>query len=817
MRASWFKKDEPADSATAASSPDMLKPAEIASVHGKQKPLSRTRIRELLTIAVIRLMERMIAELFPCAADGSADDALNSAGSAANGPLPNFEEFLKHICRRTRTPLTCMCLALLYLTRLRANHPRSRGSPGSSYRLALSSLCVATKYLYDDAYHTCSWVQVSMGLFTQREVNQMEMEFMYFLHYQLGVTPTEWNQWIATLEAKLVSRWRAKGKAELIYSFGLFLSHECCEPSAQDTVRDIAWGEGGRNLLSLLDNAIHVSGKLDDTGKSSPSADSAVSDATCLPTPDPNSWFRIRSPELSGSQSAALSTPITIDSNPITPTTAHLLDATSGSPRCLGKQAGSAPMAPFALSTDTSRTAAAVHPEPVATDAARNTSKSCPSRVDGPTNDAKMHSALIQDQKTHHGQCTSQLGSASVASTSFEQANDTAAAMSSARARSAVSGTASLRLSHAFGSSMPSSPSHRGDYSLSALSYSQVPSSRQGNPAPPLACSVEMSSCTSARRPTAPSASSQGTLAEGAPFMATALGPHTPSGQPIHHHYFTAPRATANPAYKSRRACSNISCDRASEKRSSMLSRLTGSGFLPSRVTTPNTAPVYGSSSTIAAMPAHHGSNAHISGPNVRAASTAKHCDTSTATASSICSMSPATGPQDARHTNADTSTSTTATPGAATAPGIASMKSTGSISVTNNRRQSRRQSHRHSAASFAQKLRSFAAFNWASSGPPASSSSSNASSRRKTSLPCSPKEELGHVPYSEAGGISAYDAASAYSRYPNSKRASCGYHLSQTMFIRRHTEAQSRTDSLASVRAALQHMTSSPYEYVST
>ncbi|KAI9505746.1 hypothetical protein BX070DRAFT_181190, partial [Coemansia spiralis] len=107
-----------------------------------------------------------------------------------------FEEFLKHICRRTRTPLTCMCLALLYLTRLRANHPRSRGSPGSSYRLALSSLCVATKYLYDDAYHTCSWVQVSMGLFSQREVNQMEMEFMYFLHYQLGVTPTEWNQWI---------------------------------------------------------------------------------------------------------------------------------------------------------------------------------------------------------------------------------------------------------------------------------------------------------------------------------------------------------------------------------------------------------------------------------------------------------------------------------------------------------------------------------------------------------------------------------------------------------------------------------------------
>ncbi|KAJ1664400.1 hypothetical protein EV178_004109 [Coemansia sp. RSA 1646] len=271
-------------------------------------------------------MERMIAELFPCVNDGEpGSSGFGSSGTAAT-PLPSFEEFLKHICRRTRTPLTCMCLALLYLTRLRANHPRSRGSPGSSYRLALSSLCVATKYLYDDAYHTCSWVQVSMGLFNQREVNQMEMEFMYFLHYQLGVTPTEWNQWIATLEAKLVSRWQDKGKAEVIYGFGLFLSYECCEPTAQETVRDIAWGEGGKSLLAMLNNAIHLPGD-DDLGKGSPSADSAVSDTTCLPTPDPNSWFRIRSPAAAGVRSSATSaSAVAACSTSITPTTAQFAE-----------------------------------------------------------------------------------------------------------------------------------------------------------------------------------------------------------------------------------------------------------------------------------------------------------------------------------------------------------------------------------------------------------------------------------------------------------------------------------------------------------
>ncbi|KAJ2327408.1 hypothetical protein GGI00_004477, partial [Coemansia sp. RSA 2681] len=237
-----------------------------------------------------------------------------------------------------------MCLALLYLTRLRANHPRSRGSPGSSYRLALSSLCVATKYLHDDAYHTCSWVQVSMGLFSQREVNQMEMEFMYFLHYQLGVAPTEWNQWVATLEAKLVARWSEKGKADINYNCGLFLSYECCEPDVREAVRDVAWGEGGRSLLLLLTNAIHLSSSSsssaspssnnnnsndDGAGKSSPSADSAVSELTCLPTPDPSSWFRIRSPALSAMAHQPSAT--VVNSTSITPTTAHFPPSSSSS------------------------------------------------------------------------------------------------------------------------------------------------------------------------------------------------------------------------------------------------------------------------------------------------------------------------------------------------------------------------------------------------------------------------------------------------------------------------------------------------------
>ncbi|KAJ2700094.1 hypothetical protein H4R19_005493, partial [Coemansia spiralis] len=139
-----------------------------------------------------------------------------------------------------------------------------------------------------------------------------------------------WNQWVATLEAKLVARWQENGKADVIYGFGLFLSHECCEPAAQDAVRDIAWGEGGRNLLALLDNAIHLSGCV-DPAKCSPSADSAVSDATCLPTPDPNAWVHIRSPaspQIAPRPATIVTTGLLpISTASATPTTAHYAGA----------------------------------------------------------------------------------------------------------------------------------------------------------------------------------------------------------------------------------------------------------------------------------------------------------------------------------------------------------------------------------------------------------------------------------------------------------------------------------------------------------
>ncbi|PVU96043.1 hypothetical protein BB561_001443 [Smittium simulii] len=100
-------------------------------------------------------------------------------------------------------------------------------------------------------------MQVSMGLFSLKEVNRMELEFMHYLKYELYIGFGEWNQWIATLEAKLVASWRAQSIDRYFYKNSIFLSSECCEPQAFLSVLNLSWGKTGRLLADALETSVN--------------------------------------------------------------------------------------------------------------------------------------------------------------------------------------------------------------------------------------------------------------------------------------------------------------------------------------------------------------------------------------------------------------------------------------------------------------------------------------------------------------------------------------------------------------------------------
>ena len=108
--------------------------------------------------------------------------------------------FAQNIMSRTKINTNTLVAALLYLERLKKSYPRCRGSSGSGYRLLLSAIILAAKYLYDDTFDNAAWATVSCGMFNLKQVNHMEMELLNFLSFSLFIKMEEWNLFCGYLE-----------------------------------------------------------------------------------------------------------------------------------------------------------------------------------------------------------------------------------------------------------------------------------------------------------------------------------------------------------------------------------------------------------------------------------------------------------------------------------------------------------------------------------------------------------------------------------------------------------------------------------------
>ncbi|KAF8756586.1 Cyclin, N-terminal domain [Rhizoctonia solani] len=75
--------------------------------------------------------------------------------------------------------------------------PAARGSSG--HRLYISAFMIASKVICDDTYSNKSWCVVGQGMFTLREINQMEREMCGYLEWCLNVKPEDLRDFEATV------------------------------------------------------------------------------------------------------------------------------------------------------------------------------------------------------------------------------------------------------------------------------------------------------------------------------------------------------------------------------------------------------------------------------------------------------------------------------------------------------------------------------------------------------------------------------------------------------------------------------------------
>ena len=90
-----------------------------------------------------------------------------------------------------------MVVGLIYVYRLKKTLPTTaRGDFDTPYKIFLSAILVASKYLSDHSLQNKRMAEITDGLYNVKDINTMERSFLGLLRYDLWVNAEEIDQFI---------------------------------------------------------------------------------------------------------------------------------------------------------------------------------------------------------------------------------------------------------------------------------------------------------------------------------------------------------------------------------------------------------------------------------------------------------------------------------------------------------------------------------------------------------------------------------------------------------------------------------------------
>ncbi|PWN53110.1 hypothetical protein IE53DRAFT_213407 [Violaceomyces palustris] len=113
-------------------------------------------------------------------------------------PTPRFKTFVRDMLNTTQVSNSVVILALMYIHRLKSKHPELRGQEGSEFRLFVTALMLANKFLDDHTYTNKTWSELS-GI-ELKDVTKMEIEFWMGLSMRIYVSEADFRNWLKMLE-----------------------------------------------------------------------------------------------------------------------------------------------------------------------------------------------------------------------------------------------------------------------------------------------------------------------------------------------------------------------------------------------------------------------------------------------------------------------------------------------------------------------------------------------------------------------------------------------------------------------------------------
>ncbi|CAE6438207.1 unnamed protein product [Rhizoctonia solani] len=128
---------------------------------------------------------------------GQRSSSSNTDSMHQFSPRPEFVSFIADLLATTQVSQSVITLALRYIYMLKQANPSIRGRRGSEYRLAVTALMLANKFLDDNTYTNKTWSDVSR--ISLAEINQMEKEFLSGLGHNLYVDQATYESWVLML------------------------------------------------------------------------------------------------------------------------------------------------------------------------------------------------------------------------------------------------------------------------------------------------------------------------------------------------------------------------------------------------------------------------------------------------------------------------------------------------------------------------------------------------------------------------------------------------------------------------------------------
>ncbi|ORX95782.1 hypothetical protein K493DRAFT_314855 [Basidiobolus meristosporus CBS 931.73] len=121
-----------------------------------------------------------------------------------NITLPELLLFIERVAERSRIDAITGIVALMYIYRLKVKlPPKAKGEYGTSHRIFLASLLVASKFLYgDEGLNNRTMAEIS-GVFTTQQVNRMEKELLELLNYNVWVNDQDIKEFLEKYKAEL--------------------------------------------------------------------------------------------------------------------------------------------------------------------------------------------------------------------------------------------------------------------------------------------------------------------------------------------------------------------------------------------------------------------------------------------------------------------------------------------------------------------------------------------------------------------------------------------------------------------------------------